>query len=93
VITAEAKLAATAVSQLASSNAERWVFENARIGGLLAMLGSPTEAELRRVFTSDGRLVAEQGRDVAPPVMAATSPVFDSGAVVGWSKCSARNGT
>jgi hypothetical protein len=44
-IDAEAKLAAATISQLASRNPTLWVFENARIRGLLSMLGPPLEAE------------------------------------------------
>ena len=41
-IAAEGKLAATAISGLASSNPELWMFENARVRGLLSMLGPPS---------------------------------------------------
>jgi hypothetical protein len=55
----EAKLAAVAISQFASRNPTVWVFENARVRGLLTMLGPPLEAERRGVL--DGQLIAEQG--------------------------------
>jgi diguanylate cyclase (GGDEF)-like protein len=83
VIDAEAKLAAVSVSQIASANPTLWIFENARIRGMLAVLGPPPEAELRTVFGTGGELIAEQGGDVPRPVMVATSPVHDSGVVVG----------
>jgi diguanylate cyclase (GGDEF)-like protein len=82
-IDAEAKLAAVAISQLASSNPTLWVFENARIRGMLAVLGPPQEAEQRGVFAARGQLIADQGGDVPPPVMVATSPIYDSGTIVG----------
>jgi diguanylate cyclase (GGDEF)-like protein len=82
-IDAEAKLAAATISQLASRNPTLWVFENARIRGLLGMLGPPLEAEWRGAFATEGQLIADQGSDVPSPVMVATSPVYDSGAIVG----------
>jgi diguanylate cyclase (GGDEF)-like protein len=82
-IDAEAKLAASSISQLASTNPTLWMFENARIRGLVFMIGQPSEPELRRVFTADGQLIADQGGDVASPVLVATSPIHDSGVVVG----------
>ena len=82
-IAAEGKLAAAAISQLASRNPELWMFENARIRGLLTMLGPLPEAERRIVTSGTGQEVAEQGDAVPQPVMAAVSPVYDSGAIVG----------
>ena len=60
-IDAEAKLAAATVSQLASSSPELWVFENARIRGLLAMLGPPLEAERRIVMSRTAKSVVDHG--------------------------------
>ena len=59
------------------------MFENARIRGLLAMLGAPPEPERRIVLSASGQLVAEQGSDVPPPVMAAATPLYDSGVIIG----------
>ena len=50
------------------------MFENARIRGLLAMLGPPPEPERRIVTSATGQEVAEQGDAVPPPVMAAAKP-------------------
>ena len=36
-----------------------------------------------RVFATEGQLIADQGSDVPRPVMVATSPVYDSGVIVG----------
>ena len=72
-IAAEGKLAAAAISQLASSNPELWMFENARIRGLLTMLGPPPESERRIVISGAGQEVAAQGDDVPRPVMTAVS--------------------
>jgi diguanylate cyclase (GGDEF)-like protein len=82
-IAAEAKLASTMLTQLASDNAELWTYENARIRGLLMMLGTPPEPELRSVFATNGALIASEGADAIPPFMAAASPVYDSGMIVG----------
>ena len=82
-IAAEGKLAAAAISQLASSNPELWMFENARVRGLLTMLGPLSEAERRIVTSGTGQEVAEQGDAVPRPVMEVASPVYDSGAVIG----------
>ena len=60
-IAAEGKLAATAISQLASRNPELWMFENARIRGLLTMLGPLSESERRIVISGAGQEVAAQG--------------------------------
>jgi diguanylate cyclase (GGDEF)-like protein len=82
-IVAEGKLASAVISQLASTNPELWAFENARIRGLLAMLGSPQEPERRIVLSANGQLVAEQGSDVPPPLMSAATTLYDSGAIIG----------
>ena len=82
-IVAEGKLASAVISQLASTNPELWAFENARIRGLLAMLGAPQEPERKIVLSASGQLVAEQGSDVPPPVMAAATPLYDSGVIIG----------
>jgi diguanylate cyclase (GGDEF)-like protein len=82
-IAAEAKLASTVLTQLASNNAELWTCENARIQGLLTLLGTPPEPEQRIVFAASGALIVCQGGDAIPPFMAATSPVYDSGMIVG----------
>ena len=82
-IAAEAKLASTVLTQLASDNAELWTYENARIQGLLMLLGTPPEPEQRIVFAANGALIVSQGGDAIAPFMAATSPVYDSGIIVG----------
>src|SRR4051812_16731611 len=69
-VAAESKIAAATVSQLASSNPQLWVFENARIRGLLAMLGPSPVPERRIVTSSKGDVVAESGSELSPPVMA-----------------------
>ena len=81
-IAAEGKVAATAISQIASRNPELWMFENARIRGLLTILGELTESE-RRIVTAGQEVVAEQGDALPWPFMAAASPVYDSGEVIG----------
>ncbi len=48
-----------AISQVASSNPDLWIFENARVRGLLSMLGPPPEAEQRAVFAAGGQLIAD----------------------------------
>ena len=50
------------------------MFENARIRGLLTMLGPPSESERRIVTSGTGQEVAAQGDAVPQPVMAAVSP-------------------
>ena len=82
-IAAEGKLAATAISRLASSNPELWMFENARVRGLLTMLGPLSEPERRSVTSGTGQEVAAQGDAVPHPVMTVASPVYDSGAIIG----------
>ena len=82
-IAAEGKLAAAAISRLASSNPELWMFENARVRGLLTMLGPLSEAERRIVTSGTGQEVAVQGDAVPQPVMEVASPVYDSGAIIG----------
>ena len=42
-----------------------------------------SEAERRIVISATGEVVAEQGGDLPQPVMAAVSPVYDSGVVIG----------
>jgi diguanylate cyclase (GGDEF)-like protein len=82
-IAAEGKLGATAVSQVASRNPDLWMFENARILGLLSMLGQLPESERRIVSSGVGQEVAVQGNVLPLPVMTVVSPVYDSGAVIG----------
>jgi diguanylate cyclase (GGDEF)-like protein len=82
-IAAEAKIAAATISQLASRNPGFWMFEDARIRGLLATLGAPSEPERRSVISGSGNVVADQGVALSSPVMAASSAIYDSGTVVG----------
>jgi len=82
-IAAEGKLAATAISGLASSNPELWMFENARVRGLLSMLGPPSGSERRIVTSGTGQEVAAQGDAIPQPVVAVVSPLYDSGAIIG----------
>ncbi|MEJ0016967.1 MAG: EAL domain-containing protein [Acetobacteraceae bacterium] len=82
-VAAEANLAAATMSQLASRNPELWVFENARIRGLLGMLRTSQEPERIIVTALNGDSVAEQGDMLPPPVMASTSPIYDAGRIVG----------
>ncbi len=82
-IAAEGKLAASAISQLASLNPELWMFEDARIRGLLSMLGPLPEAERRIVTSGTGQVVAGQGAALPHPVMAAVNAVYDSGVTIG----------
>ncbi|CAH2601066.1 Histidine kinase [Rhodovastum atsumiense] len=80
---AEAKLAATVVSQLASQNPELWTFEEARIRGLLTMLAASAEPAWRRVRDRHDALVAEQPAELVPPLLSVSAPIYDSGVVVG----------
>ena len=82
-IAAESKMAGAVISQLITRNPELWAFEDARIRGLLAMLGPLKEPERRAVFFGQKQLVAELGDDVPRPRMTATTPLYDSGTVVG----------
>jgi len=82
-IAAEARLAATTVSQVASSNPELWTFENARVRGMLSMFGALPDGEWRVVMSGKGDVVAEQGTDPPWPSIDVTSPVYDAGAVIG----------
>ena len=61
-IAAEAKLASTVLTQLASDNAELWTYENARIRGLLMMLGTPPEPELRSRLCGQRRADRQRGQ-------------------------------
>ena len=58
-------------------------FENARIRGLLSMLGQRPEPERRIVSSGAGQEVAVQGDALPQPVMTAVTPVYNSGAIVG----------
>jgi diguanylate cyclase (GGDEF)-like protein len=82
-LAADAKLASSFISQLASGNPDLWVFENARIRGYLAMLGPQLEPEQRIVTSANGQPVAQQGDPPPAPAMAVTSPIYDAGVVVG----------
>jgi hypothetical protein len=82
-IVAEGKLAASAISQLASVNPELWMFEDARMRGLFSMLGPLPEAERRIVTSGTGQVIAGQGGALPRPVMAAVNPVYDSGVAIG----------
>src|SRR5690242_363691 len=63
-IAAESKMAGAVISQQITRNPGLWAFENARITGLLAMLGPLKEPERRVVFFGRDQLVAELGDNV-----------------------------
>jgi diguanylate cyclase (GGDEF)-like protein len=85
---AKASLGALVVSQVAMRNADLWIYENARIRGLLTLLGQADDNEARRVFDSNGRLVAEQEGNLTQPVLSAVRPIYDSGVVIGHMEVS-----
>ncbi len=82
-IAAESNLAGAAISRLASGNPELWMFENARVRGLLTMLDPLSEPERRIVTSGTGQEVATHGDAVPPPAMTAASPVYDFGVIIG----------
>jgi diguanylate cyclase (GGDEF)-like protein len=82
-VAAESKVASAVISQLINTNPELWAFENARIRGLLAMLGPLHETERRAVLFGRDQLVAEQGAGVPLLPMTAETPLYDSGHIVG----------
>jgi diguanylate cyclase (GGDEF)-like protein len=82
-IAAESKMAGAVISQLINTNPELWAYQNARMRGLLAMLGPLKDPEKRAVFFGRDQLVAELGGNVPLPLMTATTPLYDSGTIVG----------
>jgi diguanylate cyclase (GGDEF)-like protein len=80
---AEVKLASTTVGQVAVINPKLWMFEDARLRGLLDLLGRSPEPEERFVILNNDQQVAVQGVTPAWPVMTVSGPIHDSGTVVG----------
>ncbi|MBS0642647.1 MAG: EAL domain-containing protein [Acetobacteraceae bacterium] len=79
----QANLAGNSITQLAINNPELWVFENARLRGLLSLLGPLSELDQRLVLLATGEVIAEQGDPLAGPIMTVASPIYDSGVVLG----------
>ena len=80
---AEARLASASITQLALNNPDLWVFEDARIRGLLTLLGRSAEPEQRLVFSAGDQLIAEQGTSPTGIIMQVSAPLYDSGTIIG----------
>ena len=80
---AEARLASASITQVALSNPDLWVFEDARIRGLLSLLGRTAEPEQRLVFSAADELIVEQGTSPTGMIMKVSDPVYDSGRIIG----------
>lgn len=80
---AEASLTARLVSRIASLNPDMWLFEEARIRGMIAPSGDRREKERRLVFGAQDQLVAEFTAELVAPVVTVRAEIYDSGIVVG----------
>ncbi len=80
---AEAEINARNITQIISSNPDMWQFEQVRIQEHLSRRPKKGYAETRRVLNLNKEVIAESADEVAPPVMARSVELFDSGTVVG----------
>ncbi len=83
VLSTEVEINARLVNALINANPELWRFQTDRMGIVLQRRADDRTAETRRVFASDGMLVAASDDVLASPVVVRGRPVMDSGRVVG----------
>ena len=82
-LASEAEINGYIISQNISRNPEMWEFEHVRIEEYLSRRPSGGESETRRVFNKKNDVIAKSVSPLAPPIMTRTSPLKDSGVVVG----------
>jgi C4-dicarboxylate-specific signal transduction histidine kinase len=79
----EVDIFAHEVSDIVSNNPYMWEYEVVRLEGLLEEQTGREHSEHRRILDGDGKLVAEWGEELPPPVMTRSHPVLDAGVAVG----------
>ncbi len=80
---AEAEINARIINQIISENPDMWQFEQVRLQEYLSRRARKGYAETRRVLDLKNRVIAESADIMAPPVMARSVKLFDSGTAVG----------
>lgn len=85
VVTIEAEINGRIIEELINANPEMWVFEDSRLEELLNRRSNASKrSEIRTVFDSNNKLVAQSRDELQPPLIAGQSPLFDSGRQVGY---------
>lgn len=78
----EAVFYSSFASNLISANPDYWRYEKLRLEEFLARHPFEAHSETRRIVDLEGRTVASSPEKVAPPSMARTGDIYDSGKVV-----------
>lgn len=80
----EAEINGRIVGQLINTNPDLWVFETLRLEELLGQRSNiGNREEIRSVFSSDNKLVAQSRDELQSPIIAGSAVLFDSGNQVG----------
>lgn len=79
----KADVKADVIHQAIGASPEMWRFEEHRLKELLVRLPIELEDEQAKIVSSENAVVAESDHLLARPVMTRTSPLFDSGSLVG----------
>lgn len=79
----EAEINARIVTQIINGNPQLWTYEELRLVTLLSRRPSSGAPEIRRVFDTQGMLVAQVADAVSPPLMMRSDVLMDAGAVAG----------
>jgi diguanylate cyclase (GGDEF)-like protein len=78
-MSAEARLLASVVSDMASRNPTLWTFEARRVQGMLSMAGESQDPGFRRVILPDGETLAESGQRPGAWSLRTEAPILESG--------------
>lgn len=79
----KARVKASALEGLIGSTPDLWMFAENRIQGLIAREPVPLEDERVQIMDAQGTLLANSGKEPAPPVLKRRQPLFDGSRVVG----------
>lgn len=77
------KVKATALSVLVTANPELWMFQEVRMAELLTHFPLPLETGSAHIYDLQERVVAKGGETPAFPELSRSTPIYDSGRVVG----------
>ncbi len=80
----QADFKAGVITGLISSSPELWAFQVQRLEELLQRYPAPLTDEAARVLDANGAVVASAGTAPGAPTLRRSSPVYDTGKIVGW---------
>ena len=83
-ILVEAEVSSKLIGEIVNKNPELWVFEQLRLEDLLGWRPKQgNRLEVRRIYSNDNKLIAEQADTLIPPLITESAILFSAGRPVG----------